>query len=66
MRIPFFKAQTQMSQTWAINTWVNNRLEAESTNSPFRTWAIIAYYPKLGDALDAQIYAWGFLLQLIN
>ena len=33
----------------------NNRLDAESTNSPFLTWAIIAYSPKLGDALDAQI-----------
>ncbi len=33
----------------------NNRLDAECTNSPFLTWAISAYYPKLGDALEAQI-----------
>ncbi len=49
------KIQTQMSRTWAIKTWVNNRLDARSTNSPFLTWAIIAYYRKLGDALVAQI-----------
>ena len=44
-----------MSQTLAIKPWVNNGLDAESTNAPFLTWAIIAYYRKLGEALGAEI-----------
>ncbi len=44
-----------MSKTGAIKAGVYNRLDAESPNTPFLTWAIIAYYRKLRDAFISQM-----------